>query len=459
VGLLVGGVVVALFLALSAGSGAQDATETLFWENVVCEREGEVRAYLRVYPNGAYINEARACLEQGLGLTRAQRVLVQQGLASLDYEAGATDGLFGPATRAAVRQWQRGKGFAETGYLTQEQADALIAAGQDAVAAAERQRQAEEQRRATAERQRAVAVARAEVERQVREAAARAAAERQNQAEAERRRKAEEERRRAERPRELRNSLGMEFVLIEPGTFEMGSRSGEAGRDDDETRHTVTLSQPFYLGKYEVTQEQWQAVMGDNPSEFSNCGRNCPVESVSWEDTQEFIRELNRREGGSMYRLPTEAEWEYAARAGRQTAIYTGGLTIRGRNNAPALDPIAWYGGNSGVSYAGGYDCSDWDEKQYASSRCGPHPVGGKRPDAWGLYDLLGNVWEWTADWYGEYPRGVVTDPRGPRPGAYRVYRGGSWYDHARDCRAAYRSRNAPGDRGDDLGFRLARTP
>lgn len=106
-------------------------------------------------------------------------------------------------------------------------------------------------------------------------------------------------------PRELHNSIGMEFVLIEPGTFEMGSPATEAGRDDNETRHRVTLSQPFYLGKYEVTQRQWQAVMGNNPSAFSNCGRNCPVESVSWEDTQEFIRKLNRREGGNMYRLPT----------------------------------------------------------------------------------------------------------------------------------------------------------
>ena len=456
--MLVGGAVVVLLLGLPSGTDAQDATETLFWTDVVCEKEGEVRAYLRVYPTGAYVNKAQACLEQGLGLDRAARILVQQGLAALDYEAGTADGLFGPATRAAVRQWQRGKGFTATGYLTRAQVDALMAAGRDALAAAEQQRQAEEQRRAAAERQRAEAAARVEAERQAREAAARAEAERQRQAEAERRRKAEEERRRAARPREWVNSLGMEFVRIEPGTFEMGSRSGEAGRDDDETQHRVTLSQAFYLGKYEVTQGQWAAVMGSNPSRFSNCGRTCPVEQVSWDDVQEFIRELNRREGANVYRLPTEAEWEYAARAGTQTALYTGGLMIRGRRNAPALDPVAWYGGNSGVSYAGGYDCSDWAEKQYASSRCGPHPVGQKQPNAWGLYDMQGNVWEWTVDWYGEYPRGAVIDPRGATSGAVRVNRGGSWDCTARGCRVALRYGDSPGGRHNSLGFRLART-
>ena len=232
IGLLVRGAVL-LLLALPVGVAAQDARETLFWDSVVCEREGEVRAYLQVYPNGTYVNEAQQCLEQQLGLGGAARILVQQGLASLDYAPGPADGQFGPATRQAMRAWQEAKGFAATGYLTREQADTLLVAGRDALAAAERQRQAD-------------------AERQAREAAARVEAERQRQereavarAEAERRRKAEAERRRVERPRELRNSLGMEFVLIEPGTFEMGSRSGEAGRDGDEVLHRVTISQPF----------------------------------------------------------------------------------------------------------------------------------------------------------------------------------------------------------------------
>ncbi len=236
----------------------------------------------------------------------------------------------------------------------------------------------------------------------------------------------------AQLPREIRNSIGMEFVLIEPGTFEMGSPATEPGRDDDETRHRVTLSQPFYLGKYEVTQEQWQAVMGSNPSNFDECGRTCPVERVSWQDAQGFIEELNLQEGVSVYRLPTEAEWEYGARAGTQTTYHFG-------NAANRLGQYGWYDENSGGRTT--------------------HPVGQKRPNAWGLFDMHGNVWEWVADWYGAYPRSAVTDPRGPRTGASRVNRGGSWSSNARHCRAASRSNDAPGDRYLNLGFRLARTP
>ena len=237
----------------------------------------------------------------------------------------------------------------------------------------------------------------------------------------------------ARREEEIRRVLNeMEFVLIEPGTFEMGSPETEAGRFDDEGPvHTVTLSQPFYLGKYEVTQEQWQAVMGNNPSDFSGCGSNCPVENVSWEDAQEFIVRLNRNEGVNMYRLPTEAEWEYAARAGTQTAYHFG-------DDADQLGAYAWYNENS-------------DRET--------HPVGQKQPNGWGLYDMLGNVWEWTAGWYGPYSAGSVTDPRGPSTGARRVARGGSWSYYARYCRAANRSRDSPGFRNISLGFRLARTP
>jgi formylglycine-generating enzyme required for sulfatase activity len=144
------------------------------------------------------------------------------------------------------------------------------------------------------------------------------------------------------------------------------------------------------------------------------------VEGVSWDDVQEFIAEMNKR-GEGTYRLPTEAEWEYAARAGSDTAIYTGSMTILGSNNSPELDLIAWYGGNSCVEYSGGYDCSGWPEKQYSCSSCGTHPVAQKQPNAYGLYDMAGNVWEWTQDWFGDYPAGSVTDPTGPSTGSSRV--------------------------------------
>ncbi len=273
---------------------------------------------------------------------------------------------------------------------------------------------------------------------QVEAARQRVAAERQHRAEEQRRAAAAaaaERRRLAQLPRELRNSIGMEFVLIKAGTFQMGSPATEPGRDADEGPvHEVTISQPFYLGKYEVTQGQWQAVMGNNPSHFSDCGGNCPVEEVSWEDTREFIVALNRQEGVNVYRLPTEAEWEYAARAGTQTAYHFG-------NAVSELDLYAWYG-ELLIVFSGG-----------------TRPVGQKRPNGWGLYDMHGNVWEWVADWYGGYPRGAVTDPRGPSTGAARVSRGGGWFYAARDCRAADRGGGAPGNRRTSLGLRLARTP
>jgi formylglycine-generating enzyme required for sulfatase activity len=253
-------------------------------------------------------------------------------------------------------------------------------------------------------------------------------------------------------------TLGAKFILLPVGTFMMGSPADEPRRSSDETQHRVTLTKPFYLQTTEVTQGQWKAVMGTNPSHFSSCGDNCPVEKVSWDDVQEFIRKLNQREGTNKYRLPTEAEWEYAARAGTQTALYNGPLKIISDNNGPALDAIAWYGGNSGVNYSGGYDCSGWSGKQYSSSSCGTHPVGGKSANAWGLYDMLGNVWEWVQDWRGDYPTGSVTDPQGPSGGSGRVGRVGSWIGRARICRAANRGNYTPGNRVSYLGFRLART-
>lgn len=271
-------------------------------------------------------------------------------------------------------------------------------------------------------------------------------------------------------------TAGAGWVRIPAGEFRMGSPDGEPGRGSDEGPvHTVRITRPFLMQATEVTQGQWRALMGNNPSNFKNCGDECPVESVSWWDALAYANALSRKEGlpecyrltgcsgrpgdGSYqcgdagfqglscrgYRLPTEAEWEYAARAGTTTALYTGPLTIRGANNGPELDGIAWYGGNSGVSYSGGYDCSGWSEKQYSSSTCGTHPVGKKKPNGWGLYDMLGNVWEWTWDWYGAYSAGTATDPTGPSTGAYRVVRGGSCFNFARLVRAANRGRGRPG--------------
>ena len=217
---------------------------------------------------------------------------------------------------------------------------------------------------------------------------------------------------------------GIEFVWVPAGEFLMGSTSSEAN-DDERPVTQVRISRGYWLGKYEVTQGQWQAVMGSNPSRFKDCGPNCPVETVSWNDAQGFIRRLNSRSGGTRYRLPTEAEWEYAARAG------TGG------DRYGNLDAIAWYDGNSGDR---------------------THPVGRKAPNAWGLYDMLGNVWEWVEDWSGDYPGGSVTDPRGPRSGSDRGNRGGGWGSYAGGCRAPNRDLNSPGDRIILLGFRLLRT-
>ena len=227
-------------------------------------------------------------------------------------------------------------------------------------------------------------------------------------------------------PKTLRNSIGMEFVRIEAGTFQMGSNDSEA-YDNEKPVHTVRLTQPYYLGKHEVTQGQWQAVMETNPSKFTG-DPNRPVESVSWDDVQEFIRRLNSQEGGAMYRLPTEAEWEYAARAGTTTRWSFG-------DDARQLGRYAWYNENAGRQ---------------------THPVGQLQPNPWGLYDIHGNVWERVQDWYGTYTSGTAVDPTGPSSGSSRVSRGGSWVSKVSDCRSASRFHDAP-ILYDNLGFRLLR--
>jgi len=217
------------------------------------------------------------------------------------------------------------------------------------------------------------------------------------------------------------NSIGMEFVLIPAGKFTTGTKN----------ERVVTISKPFYLGKYEVTQKQWQAVMGitSNPSNFKE--RTNPVEQVSWDDAQVFIKKLNQKEGGNKYRLPTEAEWEYAARAGSDTEWFFG-------KDPADLGDYAWFDKNSNKT---------------------THPVGEKKPNPWGLYDIYGNVWEWVQDWAEDYKEGKVTDPTGPESGSYRVFRGGSWRNTDERCRSAERGQSLPGFREGNLGFRLAFSP
>ncbi len=254
------------------------------------------------------------------------------------------------------------------------------------------------------------------------------------------------------------NSLGMKFKWIAPGSFTMGSPATEAGRAMDEYQRQVTISKGFYIQTTEVTQKQWRGLMGKNPSYFTACGENCPVENISWLDAQEFIKKLKAKYNMN-YDIPTEAEWEYACRAGSKTAIYTGPLSILSLNDGPELDPVAWYGGNSCADYSGADDCSGRKGAQIRCQRCGTHPVAKKRPNAWGLYDMLGNVWEWCSDWYNNFPGGYktgpVTDPRGPTIGTHRIIRGGSWFSGAAQCRSAFHDRSAPTVPSKGVGLRI----
>lgn len=237
-------------------------------------------------------------------------------------------------------------------------------------------------------------------------------------------------------PSTYTNCLGQTFVLIPAGTFTMGSPSDELGRDSDETQHTVTLTQPFYMQTTEVTQTQWEAVMGSNPSGFSGCP-TCPVEQISYDDALSYTKQLSLLCNDTYtYGLPTEAEWEYAARAGTTTAFYSGDIapTTWPCDYDPNLDLIGWYCFNSHRS---------------------THPVAGKAPNAWGLYDMSGNVSEWCQDWYGSYSSTHEYDPIGSLSGPGRVIRGGSYEDIAAYLRAGDRLFYSPQKELDRLGMRL----
>jgi formylglycine-generating enzyme required for sulfatase activity len=227
--------------------------------------------------------------------------------------------------------------------------------------------------------------------------------------------------------------LSMEMLWVKPGTFVMGSPLGEKDRGDDETQHTVILTSGFYLGKHEVTQSQWENVMGRNPSNFK--GADHPVERVSWTDVTSFcdkLTALERREGrlpaGMAYQLPTEAQWEYACRAGTKTDFSFGdGLTSVQANKR---------GGPGKTTDVGSYPANEW-----------------------GFHDMHGNVWEWCADRYGDYPRSAARDPVGPAVGSNRVLRGGSWNYTTNNARSAFRFRCVPAVSDYDLGFRLSLRP
>jgi len=296
------------------------------------------------------------------------------------------------------------------------------------------------------------------------------------------------------------STLGLEMRPIPAGTFVMGSPADEPGRSTDEGPQTrVTISKPFWLGRTDVTHGEWKRVMGtdlagqvtkalqddtlynlrgnqtlrdfwgmtrdaDPAKRLGNTDDNLPMHYINWDEAMEFCRRLTEqaRNAGTLpdgyeYTLPTEAQWEYACRAGTTEATYAGPMQIVGKCNAPVLDAIAWYGGNSSVGYQGkGWDTTKWPEKQYPGGDAGPRDVGLKQPNAWGLYDMLGDVFQWCRDWYGPYQGGSVTDPIGATSGTIRVSRGGGWLVPAGHCRSAYRYGDGPGYRDTNLGFRLA---
>ena len=239
-------------------------------------------------------------------------------------------------------------------------------------------------------------------------------------------------------PKEITVDLGggvkLEMVLISAGEFMMGSPDSDKDAFKwEKPQHRVRITKPFYLGKYSVTQEQWQTLMGSNPSHFK--GPKNPVENVNWDDCQQFLGKLNAQvgSGAGKFQLPSEAQWEYACRAGSKTKYCFG-------DDDSKLGDYAWYDANS-------------DRKT--------HPVGEKKPNAWGLYDMHGNVWEWCQDWWkdGYYKESPVDDPTGPTGGSIRVARGGGWDDPAGYCRSALRGNLEPGLRNGNLGLRVSRVP
>ena len=287
----------------------------------------------------------------------------------------------------------------------------------------------------------------------------------------------------------LPGNAAISMAWVNPGTFTMGSPASETGRKADESPETeVTLTKGYWLGKTEITIGQWKAVTGlsmraqvnnmlnddvvydfggpkqtlrdfmrfnrNEPDKImANEGDSLPMYFVSWNDAIDFCKKLTAQEHaagrlpeGYEYNLPTEAQWEFACRAGTTNATFNGAMTIEGRN-AQVLETISWYGGNSAKGY---------DGKKLGNSGAGPRNAGEKTANAWGLQDMYGNLWEWCRDWYGPYPGGKVTDPTGPLTGTGRVNRGGSWGSGPADERSANRAKNPQPEKSAYRGFRIA---
>lgn len=307
------------------------------------------------------------------------------------------------------------------------------------------------------------------------------------------------------RPSRFVPTLESRLIRIGPGTFTMGTPPNEAGhRPDESPRTTVTLTRGYWLGQFEITVGQWRRLMGttledqarlalnddtryfigrkvyiplrsffgwskgDDPGQLiGNRDDDLPMIWVSWNEASAFCRKVDAAEraagrvpAGYVFRLPTEAEWEYACRAGTTAATYAGAMVLRKDRSAPVLDPIAWYAGNSGQDYSGHrIGTASWPGKKWPYLPGGPHPVGTKAPNAWGLYDMLGNAAEWCNDWNGPLPGGHVYDPTGPSTGLYHVRKGGSWSSLATQTRAGYRNWHEPTYRWVNLGFRIALAP
>ena len=424
----------------AGGQTAQEA-EDVFWGDVGCEQAAEVQAYLEAYPTGRYVGEALTCLEAGLGLTRAERQLVQQGLVEAGQEPGPVDGLFGARTRTAIREWQATQGFEETIYLNREQADSLIALGEAArQEAASRQAAADDAAYADAEQTDSAAAYGAYLAAYPTGRHASEAQERQ----AARERQAALQRAEALRPGQMfRDTLrsgdeGPQMVVVPAGTFQMGSPLSEAGREDDEgPERQVTIAEPFAVGTYEVTFEEWEACVrsggcGGYRPDDEGWGRDRrPVINVSWEDAQAYVRWLSEQTGAK-YRLLSEAEWEYTARAGSTTAYSWGDTMGHNRANCDGCG-------------------SQWDNEQTA-------PVGSFEANAFGVHDLHGNVWEWVEDcWNDSYQEAPRDGTAWTRENCDRcVLRGGSQFNSPRDLRSANRLWNATVRRNRNVGFRVA---